>query len=81
MSIHFGSAGNPDGFYASGCKHSFEMPRYLSEIGLDAYEYQCGRGVNLGAETAEKIRIQAEKFGVAVSLHSPYFISLSTTEQ
>lgn len=81
MSVKFGSAGNPDGFYNSGRKHSFEMPEYLNSIGLDAYEYQCGRGVNLGAETAEKIRAQAEKYGISMSIHSPYFISLSTTEQ
>ncbi len=80
MTIHFGPAGNPEGFYSWGGKHSFQMPEYLSEIGLDAYEYQCGRGVNLGAETAEKIRKEAEKHSIKMSLHSPYFISLSTTE-
>lgn len=81
MTIHFGPAGNPERFYSWGGKHSFQICEYLNEIGLDAYEYQCGRGVNLGAETAEKIRKEAEKHNITISLHSPYFISLSTTEE
>ena len=43
--MKFGPAGNPESFYAAGYKNSEQMPKYLSEIGLDAYEYQCSRGV------------------------------------
>ncbi len=81
MAIRFGPAGNETAFYDAGHKHSYEMPQYLAEMGLGAYEYQCGRGVNLGEAAAEKIRQEAERCGVAMSLHAPYFISLSTSEQ
>ena len=81
MNAKFGSSGNPDDFYAQGYKHSAQMPVYLRSLGLDAYEYQCGRGVRLGEETALALRAAAEENGITLSLHSPYFISLSTTEE
>lgn len=81
MTVKFGTAGNPESFYAKGYKRSSQMPIFLSECGLDAYEYQCGRGVMLKADTANEIKTEAEKHNITVSLHSPYFISLSTTEE
>ena len=81
MTVKFGTAGNPESFYAKGYKRSSQMPLFLSECGLDAYEYQCGRGVMLKADTANEIKMEAEKHNITVSLHSPYFISLSTTEE
>ncbi len=81
MTAKFGSSGNPQDFYDRGRKHSHQMPAYLKELGLDAYEYQCGRGVHIGEKTAEELRKAAEENGITVSLHSPYFISLSTTEE
>lgn len=81
MTVKFGTAGNPESFYAKGYKRSSQMPLFLSECGLDAYEYQCGRGVMLKADTANEIKAEAEKYNITVSLHSPYFISLSTTEE
>lgn len=48
--------------------------------GLTAYEYQCGRGVRIGSETAGLIGQEAQKHGIQLSLHAPYFINLSTDE-
>ena len=48
MSVLFGPAGNSNSF---PYKSSVDAPRWLREIGLDAYEYQCGKGVNV-EETA-----------------------------
>ena len=48
--MKFGPAGNDEAFYAAGYKNSEDMPKYLSEIGLDAYEYQCSRGVRVSDE-------------------------------
>ena len=81
MSVKFGTAGNPQDFYDRGLKRSCQMPAYLKEMGLDAYEYQCGRGVNLGEKAAAEIRKAAEENGITLSLHSPYYISLSTREE
>lgn len=77
MRALFGPAGNPDIFTETVGKSSIKMPAWLSEIGLDAYEYQCGNGVRIGQATSEKIGAEASKHGIAISLHAPYYISLS----
>lgn len=76
----FGSAGNPQAFYAAGYKHSVDIPAWLADQGLTAYEYACGRGVNIGGETAARIGAMARRHGVAVSLHAPYYINLASSE-
>lgn len=81
MGAKFGVAGNGDLFYAQGFKASEDMPKWLSEFGLDAYEYQCGNGVRIGAETAAKIGTKAKEHGILMSLHSPYYINLATPEE
>lgn len=79
--MKFGPAGNDDNFYAAGYKNSEQMPKFLSEVGLDAYEYQCSRGVKVSDEKAAKLKVEAEKYGISLSVHSPYYISLSTQEE
>ena len=74
MSAKFGPAGNPDNF---PYKSSSDMPGWLKEIGLDCYEYQCGKGVNVGEATAHKIGEKAQEAGISLSLHAPYFINLA----
>lgn len=76
--VRFGSAGNPEAFYEAGLKNSQQMPEWLAEQGLTAYEYSAGRGVKLGKETAEKISTQAKKHNIAMSIHAPYYINLAT---
>lgn len=79
--MKFGPAGNDDSFYEAGYKKSYQMPEYLNKIGLDAYEYQCSRGVRVSDEQAEKIKEEAIKYGISLSVHSPYYISLSTQDE
>ena len=45
----FGPAGNSDSF-TKAYKGSVHAPKWLKELGLDCYEYQCGRGVNVGED-------------------------------
>ena len=73
----FGPGGNGDLFYAEGGKGTVDAPRWLSGYGLDAYEFEAGNGVSAGEATLRKIGDEAEKYGIAMSLHTPYFISLS----
>ena len=80
MGVKFGSAGNPDRFYNEGHKASTEMPLWLKENGLTAYEYQCGNGVRITQPTAKELGKAAKEAGIALSLHSPYYISLSSVE-
>ena len=79
--MKFGPAGNDEAFYNSGYKNSEQMPEYLNKLGLDAYEYQCSRGVKVSDEKAKKIKDEATKYNIALSVHSPYYISLSTQEE
>ena len=81
MSAIFGVAGNSDSFYKDGNKASEQMPGWLADFGLDAYEYQCGNGVRCGQQTAEKIAEEARKNKIIMSVHSPYYINLATSDE
>ena len=72
----FGPAGNSDSF-TKAFKGSVHAPKWLKSLGLDCYEYQCGRGVNIGEDTARAIGAQAKEQGIVMSLHAPYYINLS----
>ena len=77
----FGPGGNSASFYESGHKSTLQAPKWISEIGLDAYEYEAGNGLTAGLATLSSIGAEARKYGIAMSLHTPYFISLSTPEE
>ena len=77
ITAKFGPAGNCDAFYASGRKATVEAPAWLREIGLDAYEFQAGNGLRVSDATLNAIGNQAKMNGIAMSLHTPYYISLS----
>ena len=77
----FGTAGTSESFKTMGYKSSAQVPEYTAAMGLDAFEYQCGRGVRLGQELAKTIRAGAEARGICFSLHAPYYISMSSMEE
>ncbi len=80
MSAIFGPSGNSKSFYAAGKKHTYEAPEWLSQMGLDCYEYSAGNGVVGSLETFQKIGQEAAAYNIKLSFHTPYFISLSGTE-
>lgn len=73
----FGPGGNGDIFYAEGGKSTIQAPGFVKRYGLDAYEFEAGRGIGAGEETLRKIGEKAREHGVLMSLHTPYYISLS----
>ena len=77
----FGPGGNSESFYDEGYKSTLQAPAWLRAKGLDAYEYQAGNGLTAGAETLRKIGDAAAAEGILMSLHTPYFISLSGVEE
>lgn len=79
--IFFGPAGNSLSFAAEGHKSSTEVPEWLHGRGLNAFEYQCGRGVNIGTPKAQELGQKALEFGIKLSIHAPYYISLSSTDE
>lgn len=79
--VLFGPAGCAESFYKMGYKGSLQVPEYIEKIGLDTFEYQCGRGVNIGEEKARELgRLAAEK-NIVLSLHAPYYISMSGIDE
>lgn len=80
MSAIFGPAGSSEDFL-SKYKSSSDMPKYLSELGLEAFEYQCGQGVRVSDASGAALKKKAEEYGITLSLHAPYFISLSSIEE
>ncbi len=78
MKALFGPAGNSLSFIRQEGNVTVKAPAWLAGMGLDAYEYQCGRGVNIGKQTAGRIGEQARVHGIALSLHAPYYISLTS---
>jgi deoxyribonuclease-4 len=79
--IKFGPAGNSDSFYDEGYKTSLDVPRWLYERGLNAYEYQCTRGVRITQSFADALRVQAARYDVSLSIHAPYYINLASPDQ
>ena len=73
----FGPGGNSESFYADGKKSTTQAPEWVKLRGLDAYEYEAGNGLTAGEATLRKIGEEAQKHGVLMSFHTPYFISLS----
>lgn len=81
MSALFGPAGNSDSFKEKGYKHTLEVPSFLASFGLKAYEYQCGHGVRISEEKAKQFGEAAREQKIVLSVHSPYYISLSSIEE
>ena len=79
--IRFGTAGTSDSFAAQGYKSSLDVPEYTAKMGLNAFEYQCGRGVRLGLDKAARMAALAAQRDILFSVHAPYYISMSSLEE
>ena len=76
--ISFGPGGNSISW--GNLKFPADLPQYLKNLGLNGYEVECGRGVRI-SEAAKALPKLAEEHGICVTLHAPYFISLSSVEE
>ncbi len=74
--VRFGPAGNPIGFRGK----TINVCDYIREEGLDAYEYQATYGLRISKGSALKLRDNAEKNDVLVSMHAPYYINLCSNK-
>lgn len=72
----FGPGGNSEAFHLTRMKTE-DAPIWLSRIGLDAYEYEAGRGVTASEAALTRLGMTAKENGIYLSVHAPYFISLS----
>ena len=76
MGAIFGPAGNSDSYKN---RKNISLFDYLRSFDLGAYEYQCGRGVRISSKTAEEFG--ASMKDIKLSVHAPYYISLSSIEE
>lgn len=72
----FGPGGNSETFHKTKYKTE-DAPIWLAQMGLDAYEYEAGRGITSSDAALLKLGACAKANGIYLSVHAPYFISLS----
>ena len=72
----FGTAGLSDSYAAKGFDPQ-KIAAYTASFGLTAFEYQCGRGVRLAHDKAQALGKAAAAQGIVLSVHAPYYISMS----
>ena len=77
----FGTGGNPDSFHDEGLDKTPDIMKWLFEKNLDSYEYQGGRGLKLNKTLRKAIKDSANEYNIKVSLHAPYYISLSSMDE
>jgi len=78
-SPRFGPAGIPPSFKVFGAR-LLNIPRFLREENLDAFEYQAvrwGQKPQMKQEDAESLGAEARKNNVLLSLHGSYYVNLS----
>ena len=76
----FGTAGLSDS-YPGKTFDPEKIAAYTAGFGLTAFEYQCGRGVRLAHDKAAALGAACAAKGIALSLHAPYYISMSSLEE
>lgn len=81
MKALFGPAGLAESFKKMKYKSPSQISDYLFESGLEAFEYQCGRGVKISDDSCKIIKGKFSEKGISLSLHAPYYISLSSVEE
>ncbi len=74
----FGTAGIP---ISSKKRDSISGIARVKELGLEAMELEFVRGVNMGKETARKVKEAGEKKEISLSVHAPYYINLNSKEE
>ena len=76
----FGTAGLSDS-YPGKTFAPEKIAAYTAGFGLTAFEYQCGRGVRLAHDKAAALGAACAAKGIALSVHAPYYISMSSLEE
>lgn len=75
----FGPSGHSEKFLEE-YSATLDMPKWISNLGLELFEYSFGKGVRISESTATKIGEEAEKHNIEISVHAPYFISFASLE-
>ncbi len=73
----FGTAGIPLSSKGSATAEGIEK---VKKLGLGAMELEFVRSVNITKEKAPEVRKSAEKNGIVLTCHAPYYINLNSIE-
>ena len=76
----FGTAGLADSYPVKRFDPA-AIAAYTAGFGLTAFEYQCGRGVRLAHDKAAALGAACAERDIALSVHAPYYISMSSLEE
>lgn len=79
--VLFGPSGCGDEFYNEGYKDIFQVPKWLKEKGLDAYEYSFGHGYQMSSQTAQKAGELFKEHNIKLSLHAPFYINFANPDE
>jgi len=80
--IWFGAAGNPVNFFKSEFrKDRFGVLEWSHKLGLNAQERQMTYGARMKEEDATTFGELAKKFEMALSIHAPYYIVLTSEKE
>jgi deoxyribonuclease IV len=79
--IKFGVAGYPPAFQKSKYrKDRLDIVRWLSDLGLDAFEVQMTYGPRMSPENSLRLRALSEETDVTLSVHAAYFIVFTSAD-
>ena len=79
-SPRFGPAGLSDSYTVKKFDPA-AIAAHTASFGLTAFEYQCGRGVRLAQDKAAALGKACGEKDIALSVHAPYYISMSSLEE
>lgn len=77
MAVLFGPSGGGEEFIESGGKSILDMPKWIKNYGLDAFEYSFGHGYQMTTDKAKQAGARFSDEGIKVSLHAPFYINFA----
>ncbi|MBU7019322.1 MAG: TIM barrel protein [Theionarchaea archaeon] len=76
--MRIGVAGIPVDYKKKGIIRGIEG---IKDLGLDALEYQMGRGIRLTKEKAQEIGECGKQYNIEISVHAPYYLNFSVKDE
>ena len=79
--VIFGSSGCGDEFYEQGHEGILEVPKWIKDYGLDAYEYSFGHGYQMTLDKAKQAGEVFKENDVKLSIHAPFYINFANPDE
>ncbi len=79
--VLFGPSGCGEEFYNEGYKGLLDVPAWIKNRGLDAFEYSFGHGYQMSSELAIKAGALFKENNIKLSLHAPFYINFANPSE